>query len=436
MRRKAATMVLAVTCSALLCAGSLLAKPTRTLTRPGARRMILAQPIHRLSRERYSHEDGIAPIRRHEGAAERRGDHLPATRKVSTFPVRAVSRHERIARSTASATPHSRPRTLAEERALAAQTAIAAADRDTRIAMKSERYSVHARRTQAAIENADAANPAARSNTFNRQSATSESAAGSDDTPVGSTTALTNIGGVLRPAAGSMPLKSIEEEAPATPLLLSPVRLSTLYDREGRLIMPDPLYGSREILVHQNEMADRDGLNRIRDDADLLDLRRQKKLVPLPESEALHADFRLPEDRRYARPWTAAFLAVVAADFYATFHIPLQVDSAVRTIAVQQRLLRINGNAAPTSGDTASPHLTGQAVDIAKGGLSRTQIAWMRTYLQPLIDLGKIDVEEEFQQSCFHISVYRNFLSISPQHISIAAAHQPAADTIVQRPTY
>jgi hypothetical protein len=53
-----------------------------------------------------------------------------------------------------------------------------------------------------------------------------------------------------------------------------------------------------------------------------------------------------------------------------------------------------------------------------------------------LIDQGKIDVEEEFRQSCFHISVYRNFLSIAPEHVSIAAARQPATDTLAQRPPY
>ena len=193
-------------------------------------------------------------------------------------------------------------------------------------------------------------------------------------------------------------------------------------------------YGSREILLHQNQMADRDGLDRVRDDAGIVDLRRERKLVALPESEALRVDYRLPENRRFSRPWTAAFLSVLAADFYASFHTPLQVDSAVRTIAFQQRLMRTNGNAAPAEGDTASPHLTGQAVDIAKGGLSRTQIAWMRTYLQPLIDLGKIDVEEEFKQSCFHISVYRNFLPIAPEHLSVAAARQPATDSVPERP--
>jgi hypothetical protein len=181
-------------------------------------------------------------------------------------------------------------------------------------------------------------------------------------------------------------------------------------------------------------MADQDGLTRVRDDADLLDLRREKQLVPLPESAALTVDFRLPEDRRYSRPWTAAFLSVIARDYYASFHSPLQVDSAVRTVAVQQRLVRTNGNAAPTTGDTASPHLTGQAVDIAKGGLTRTQIAWLRTYLQPLIDQGKIDVEEEIQQACFHISVYKSFVPITASRVAIAAARQLPADPISEGP--
>jgi hypothetical protein len=200
--------------------------------------------------------------------------------------------------------------------------------------------------------------------------------------------------------------------------------------------MPAPLYGSREILLHQNEMADHDGLDRVRDDADLLDLRREKKLVPLPDNETLRVDYRLPENRRFSRPWTAAFLSVLAADFYASFHAPLQVDSAVRTVEVQQRLLRTNGNAAPVAGDTASPHLTGQAVDIAKGGLSRIQVAWLRTYLQPLIDLGKIDVEEEFQQSCFHISVYKSFLPGTTERLSVAARQPPPESlTLSERPT-
>jgi AMMECR1 domain-containing protein len=79
-------------------------------------------------------------------------------------------------------------------------------------------------------------------------------------------------------------------------------------------------------------------------------------------------------------------------------------------VEFQQHLLHINGNAAPAEGDTASPHLNGQAIDIAKHGLSLTEIAWMRGYLLPLVQEGKVDVEEEFQQSCFHISVYKRYM--------------------------
>ena len=176
-------------------------------------------------------------------------------------------------------------------------------------------------------------------------------------------------------------------------------------------------------------MADRDGLDRVRDDADLLDLRREKKLVPLPESEALtrrlspagEPPLLAPLDRRLPHRTCPATSTPASTP-------PSRSTPPSAPSQFQQRLIRINGNAAPADGDTASPHLTGQAVDIAKGGLSRIQIAWMRTYLQPLIDLGKIDVEEEFQQSCFHISVYKSFLPITPSRLSVAAARQPIPD--------
>ena len=84
----------------------------------------------------------------------------------------------------------------------------------------------------------------------------------------------------------------------------------------------------------------------------------------------------------------------------------------MRTVAFQRHLVLVNGNAAPPTGDVASPHLYGQAVDIAKRGMSMTELAWMRSYLTPVESAGKIDVEEEFQQSCFHLSVYRRYLGV------------------------
>jgi hypothetical protein len=207
----------------------------------------------------------------------------------------------------------------------------------------------------------------------------------------------------------------------------APVPVAILYDRRGRVVMPPALKGSHEILVRQNEMADREGLDRVQDEQDLNRMRDARLLVPLPGVAGLQMDERLPADRRYCRPWTAQFLAVLSRAYYARFHSSLQVNSAVRTVEVQQRLLRINGNAAPAEGETASPHLTGQAVDLAKKGLTLTQIAWLRGYLMPLVQSGKVDVEEEFQQACFHISVYRSYVPQAAPRREIAVSHKTNA---------
>ena len=174
--------------------------------------------------------------------------------------------------------------------------------------------------------------------------------------------------------------------------------------------LPAPLRGSREVLVHQNVMADDEGLSRIRTDAELNHLRALHLLVDFPVSASLHLNPELPANRRCARPWTVRFAGDIAQAFYVRFHEPLQVNSAVRTVTYQLRLQRVNGNAAATEGEAASPHLTGQAIDFGKRGMSAAQLAWMRAALLPLMTAGKIDVEEEFQQACFHISVYRSYL--------------------------
>jgi hypothetical protein len=179
--------------------------------------------------------------------------------------------------------------------------------------------------------------------------------------------------------------------------------------RNGRLVVPAPLKGTREILVHQNIMADDEGLQRVQDDDDLRRMRASRQLVDFPESASLHLNPELNGDRRCARPWAVRFAADIARAYYARFHESLQLNSAVRTVAYQVRLRRVNGNAAGIDGEAASPHLTGEAIDFGKRGMSMEQIAWMRTYLLPLMQSGKLDVEEEFQQACFHISVYRTY---------------------------
>src|SRR5215469_220847 len=175
-----------------------------------------------------------------------------------------------------------------------------------------------------------------------------------------------------------------------------------------------PMVGSRESLVRQNTRTEADGLERIEDDAQLNQLRREKALVAVPVSASLRINEGLPLNRRYCRPWTAKFLTDLARAHSARFHRPLQVNSAVRTVAYQRHLIEVNGNAAPAEGDIASPHLSGATIDIAKKGLSMSEIAWVRGYLYPLQLAGKLDVEEEFYQSCFHITVYKSYAPAAP----------------------
>lgn len=187
------------------------------------------------------------------------------------------------------------------------------------------------------------------------------------------------------------------------------------------------LRGTHDSLVRQNERSEEESLERIEDDADLQDRIARGSLVRVPESSALTVNSALPEDRRYCRPWTANFLTTLARAHQAQFHTPLVVSSAVRTVEYQKQLMRINGNAAEAEGDIVSPHVTGATIDIAKSGLSRREMLWMRNQLLGYQNAGVIDVEEEFHQRCFHITVYKNYASMSPSHRSPKDVPAPTA---------
>jgi hypothetical protein len=176
-----------------------------------------------------------------------------------------------------------------------------------------------------------------------------------------------------------------------------------------KMIFASPLRGSHDSLVRQNERAEADALERIQDDADLNDRIARGMLVPVPTSGSLTVNGNLPEDRRYCRPWTATFLRDLARAHQTQFHTSLEVSSAVRTVEYQKRLIGINGNAAAAEGDIVSPHVTGATIDIAKSGMNRRELAWMRVHLLTIQNAGKIDVEEEFHQACFHITVYKSY---------------------------
>jgi hypothetical protein len=181
--------------------------------------------------------------------------------------------------------------------------------------------------------------------------------------------------------------------------------------------MPPPMRGSLALLERQDARLEADGLERIEDESDLAARIAHHLLVPLPASAALTVNPELPANHRYCRPWTARFVADIARAHDAVFHRPLEVNSAVRTVAYQEHLERINGNAAPAEGDIWSPHLMGATIDFGKKDMSLEEIAWMRRRLTALEAEGKIDVEEEFEQACFHITVYKSYVPhTGPEH--------------------
>ena len=186
--------------------------------------------------------------------------------------------------------------------------------------------------------------------------------------------------------------------------------------RTARAATPSPLRGSYESLERQNEKTEDDNLERIEDDGDLADRIERKMLVPVPASAALIVNGNLPGNYRYCRPWTAQFLTDLARSHAAQFHRPLEVNSAVRTVEYQKRLMYTNGNAADAEGDIVSPHLTGATIDIGKQGLSGKEITWLRNQLMGLQQAGRIDVEEEFAQACFHITVYKSYGASPTEH--------------------
>jgi hypothetical protein len=142
---------------------------------------------------------------------------------------------------------------------------------------------------------------------------------------------------------------------------------------------------------------------------ELNDLVIQGKLVPIETSEALVVDKHLDPKRRFVRPWTMHFLRNISTAYFAVFHQPIMVDSAVRPMDVQKKLRRRNPNAAPIEGEAASSHMAGPTVDLARGGMTPRQVRWMEHYLLVLYGYGLVEVEEERHQLCFHILVRKRY---------------------------
>jgi len=221
---------------------------------------------------------------------------------------------------------------------------------------------------------------------------------------------------VSRPANHALHTVILLAYALSSPVLLSGTSLHSLKPnrkqsgRQHRAYgLWNPMFpGSHALLVKQNIELDRLQLPRIADEYELVRYELLGDLVPVPESDALKIAPDLPENRRYCRPWTRDFLLDLSQAYYAEFRSSLQVNSLVRTAEQQHQLRLHNRFAAPESGDTASTHLTGVAVDLSLRDVSPAQYEWIRSYLLPLREAGMVNPIEE-RQPVLHIVVFKSY---------------------------
>ena len=155
----------------------------------------------------------------------------------------------------------------------------------------------------------------------------------------------------------------------------------------------------------ENQAGDEMGAYRYDNERDMEDAIERGELVPIDVSPWLAVSKKLPPNRRYARPETVSFISDLSIEFDRNFGHPLVVDSAVRPVTVQKKLLRWNRCAAPATGERASSHERGTTVDISRK-MTKAEYRWLVTRLFYYRAIGKIYVIEE--RACFHIFVRKD----------------------------
>jgi hypothetical protein len=173
-------------------------------------------------------------------------------------------------------------------------------------------------------------------------------------------------------------------------------------------------------LTIENQRADADDLSRLTGLPMLRRFVRAGLLVAVPSTTKHSYTHNISTAYRYLRPWSKLFLDRLSSQFHSRFGHRLRVTSLVRTVSFQQNLAKRNGNAAPAYGPKRSSHLTGATLDISKKGMTGRELDWMRRVLHSLTVSNYIHAIEEFQQSAFHIMVFRNY----PQYVRARGADQ------------
>jgi len=188
-------------------------------------------------------------------------------------------------------------------------------------------------------------------------------------------------------------------------LLFSLVSSSGAISRRKHPHPPKSSPATHAAQIEQNQVIERLHLSRIKDDKQLRAMVLSGDLVSIPETLALSIDPRLPKNRRYCRIWSLQLIQELARQYKERFGYPLMVTSAVRTVQVQIRLLRINHNAAKAHGEEASSHLTGATIDVSRKNMTKEENRWMEDALLLYSVEGRVIFIEENGQLCYHIFI-------------------------------
>ena len=184
-------------------------------------------------------------------------------------------------------------------------------------------------------------------------------------------------------------------------LLLSLTLSATAFAHSHKRAVSSPvLFSTAGSLSAQNAEADRLHLPRIQTKNELHEIVQNGELAQVC-TPALRV--KPTGDHAYLRPWAAVLAESLAEDFYEQAHVQLTLTSGIRTVKEQKALGRHNHNAAPPSGPLASVHTTGIAFDIGRSGLTQAQQRWLEWRLWYLQSIGKVIVEEEYREPCFHV---------------------------------
>lgn len=140
----------------------------------------------------------------------------------------------------------------------------------------------------------------------------------------------------------------------------------------------------------------------------------ENKLIPIPEVGEGYKIQKLTHSRAFLNEPAYYLLKEIAISFYKETGKELSISSLTRTIESQNKLRRVNSNAAKGN----SAHNYGASFDISynkyndKVGRNYALESMTESILNELVSQGKIYYIKERSQPCFHVTIRNSNLNL------------------------